>query len=220
MTFSFNATDLLELEEGSEARAQGSARDLASPLSVAEFRELSDIRRRAFGGPSRPGGCGFEREAVFRALGNVREPTRKKKLLDASLWNPWWPDGDLRLNRSFLIPEIVTRIESSEWRTAFEHGDETVLHCMEVRPPEGDSPSDWREVIAVLVCKEFFERPPDPGGRCQRVSVFDREPPPGMGSILVLSSEPAVAQLRARIQDRGRHDARTSEPSNGRTRRP
>ena len=193
--FGFNATDLLELEEGSEGRAHGWARELASPLSVAELRELSDIRRTAFGGPSCPGGYGFEREAVFRALGNVQGTKRKKKLLDASLWNPWWPDADLRLDRSLLIPEIVKRIESSEWSTAFEHGDETVLHCIEARPREGDSPLDLREVIAVLVCKEFFEGPPDPEGLFERMSVFDREPPPGVGSILALSSEPAVARF-------------------------
>ena len=56
VTFSFSAAHLLELEEGSEARAQARGDNLASPLSVAELRELSDIRRRAFGGPSRQEG--------------------------------------------------------------------------------------------------------------------------------------------------------------------
>ena len=191
--FDLDAAELFELEEGSETKARGWLLHLASPHSVAELRELSDIRRRAYGGPSRSQGYAFEREAVFRALGDVKGETKRKKLLEASLWNPWWPDGDIRLDSFSLIPGIIARIESSDRGSAFAAGDHTVLHCLEFKPPERDGHGLYREVVAVLVCKELFDEPPTFEELWLPISVFDKEAPPYAGSILAMPTDSRLA---------------------------
>jgi len=210
VSLEMNTTGLLD--ESGVSRAKEWARHLALPLSVAEMRELTRLRQRAFGDVGRSGVFGFEREAVFRAVGDLEGPSHRRSLLEASMWNPWWPDGELRLDFSPLMPTVIFNLSDS-WRpTAFQRGDQTILHCMEMTPPVGTGPLDWHELVAVLVCKEFFLGPPDPESFWIPVSVFDREARAASSSLLAASSEPAVGRFEPQLRIGG--DMTPAIPSN------
>ena len=164
-------------------------------LPIAELRELEDFRRMAYGGPLRHQGLAIEREAAYRALGGSKGEGNQDAILSASLWNPWWPDGDVRLDAPALIPGIVSMIQRSELEAAFAIGESTILHCYEIVPPDGDESALFREVVAVLVCKELLDKPPAPEKFWQSISVFDKEAPPYPGSILAMPTECAVARF-------------------------
>jgi len=200
MDFSFDANDLLGMKSGSHIGAARLAGELIAPFSADELRELIDIRGRAFGSGPPSRGYAFEREAIFRALGDIPDSSVRRKLIESSLWNPRWPDDDLRLDWADRASVILEKIKRADLESAFAIGDKIVLHCFEVEPSEGGSHLKMTEVVGVLVCKEYFEGSLNCDNLWQSISVFDSEPPVSVVAPLATVQEPAIARFMPEIR--------------------
>ena len=119
MDFSFDTSHLLGMKKGSHIVAARLAGELIAPFSADELRELIDIRSRAFGSRPPSRGYAFEREAIFRALGDVSDSSVRRRLIESSLWNPRWPDCDLRLDWETRTSVILDKIKLADLESAF-----------------------------------------------------------------------------------------------------
>ena len=197
--WSFDASPLFGLQEGSGVRAAWWANELCKPLSPAEVRALSDIRRYAFDGPAPSRGHAFERESIFRALADVSGDSERTLAL-ALQWNPMWPDSDLHLGWSPITPPLLRRIEEDELQEAFVLGDQTILHCFEMEPPKGDDPLITTEVAAVLVSQEYFMGNVDWENLWEPLEVHGGEATTLKSTILASIQEPAIVRYRPEMR--------------------
>jgi hypothetical protein len=111
-----------------------------------------------------------------------------------------WPDGELSLDFSPLAPAILAGLEPGGDGPSFVIGDQTILHCFEAQPPERGSHVRTAEVVAILVCKEFFNGQIDWEKLWERISVHEPAATPPTQSILASLQDPAVARFEPQMR--------------------
>jgi hypothetical protein len=193
--WSEGAARLLRSHPGARAEAARLVEDLCAPMSAAEVKELTEIRMRAFGLPEPPDGYAFEREAIFRALAGIQGASERQGVLTCVVWNPMWPDADLRLGWSPVADTIHSALEADTPRSAFVVADKTILHCVEFAPPESGGEYTITEVVSVLVPDAFFNDDLDYGNIWEGRSVRARGAPAITESILAPLHEPAIIRF-------------------------
>ena len=167
---------------------------MCSP-APAVVRELNNIRLKAFGGPQPFRGFGFERDAIFYALSEVKDPEARRRILEEAYWNPLWPDADLSLDWSPVGESVLSGIESNEVRAVFDRGDKTLLHFVECEPAQGDRSINVTEAVAVMIAAGPLDAELDVDDLWELRSAFEAEPAAVTASVILRPQEPAIARV-------------------------
>ncbi|MCX6846960.1 MAG: hypothetical protein NTU84_10490 [Verrucomicrobia bacterium] len=114
----------------------------------------------------------WEREAVFRAVGDVQDVARHNSLLECLMYNPFWPEASFPSTQQFSAKQFLERLAASDFTRAFMEGPEKIiLHFHEVRHDPSTRSTINVEAISFLKVPMFFNGSFDPKHVFKRRSV-------------------------------------------------
>lgn len=188
--------------------ADGDAREHAKQTLVevcgdhppAELRKLWEIRRAGFGLSEGVTASPWEREAALRAVGEVGDVARRRRLAESFMYNPLWPEADLQIDRGPVAPDIFARLKKGDYKNAFVLDGKTILHCHEISLDLETGKVFDVEISGFLVSALYFDGSIDFEKLFETRSVFESATAAPALGILASVNEPAVAHYSDRFR--------------------
>lgn len=195
-------TDAILKIDGNDDSRRGARRwleSLCADESPEHAMALWKVRRAGFGcHRSERWSTPWEREAAFRAVHNINSAEERERLAEEAMWNPMWPDGQLRMDWRPLSDRLRDRLVRCEYEGCFVVNGKILLHYLELVKDDRQETMKIFEAVAFLVPSVFFNGHFDLDALTERCSVHGVVSNGRSRSRLARISEAAVITFKDR----------------------
>jgi len=196
----FDTTPILNTAKDSRSKANKWLIKLCEPRTPTDVLELVQLKRRAFDARYEYWSSGVEREACFRAVGDLPDE-QLRRLAEEVMWNPLWPDKDIDAHGTSyadpIVERIVERIKDGQLEDCFSISGQLVLHCREYELDAKTYRIREVEVVAVLASSAVSNARINRKRMTLMRSVHGTEPTPA--EVIIRPTEPAIIRFEDRM---------------------
>lgn len=127
-------------------------KEICGDRSPSALAVLWDVRNSAFDTGNQFWSASWEREAIFRIAGERGSGKELEQVAPHAMWNPEWPESELRVDWDLVCPRILDGLAKGTFRP----GDlmlrgKTILHCLEIVAGKKEEDRTDYELVACLV---------------------------------------------------------------------